>query len=139
MLIVGIMYLFPWSAAALSCNDLSKGLCNLYGLNYSARNQVPTNRINYGQRCHTIGQADYQAVYADAQLAEYRDQIEILRQQLEAKDEQISSLQQIIQTLVAQQSPKYDLRGAQFSGGFAETVRGDQIGSIQQIPPSNTS
>ena len=24
--------------------------------------------------------------------------------------------------------PKYDLRGAQFAGGFAETVQGDQIG-----------
>ncbi|MEO0869017.1 MAG: formylglycine-generating enzyme family protein, partial [Cyanobacteria bacterium J06642_11] len=27
-----------------------------------------------------------------------------------------------------QQGPKYDLRGAQFAGGFAETVAGDQVG-----------
>lgn len=31
---------------------------------------------------------------------------------------------------------KYDLRGAQFSGGFAETVQGHQIGGIQyNFPP----
>ncbi|MEM9151688.1 MAG: hypothetical protein AAGB19_14705 [Cyanobacteria bacterium P01_F01_bin.3] len=92
-----------------------------------------------GRPSFTIGLTSYQAVYADALLAEYRDQIESLRQQLEAKDEQISSLQQIVQTLAAQQSAKYDLRGAQFSGGFAETVRGDQVGNIQQAPPFNTS
>ncbi|NEQ47791.1 MAG: hypothetical protein F6K00_31390 [Leptolyngbya sp. SIOISBB] len=28
-------------------------------------------------------------------------------------------------------SPKYDFRGARFAGGFAETVKGDQIGGIQ--------
>ena len=29
-----------------------------------------------------------------------------------------------------QQGPKYDLRGAQFAGGMAETVQGDQVGGI---------
>lgn len=28
----------------------------------------------------------------------------------------------------SQQRPKYDLRGAQFAGGMAETVQGDQVG-----------
>ena len=28
----------------------------------------------------------------------------------------------------SQQGPKYDLRGAQFAGGMAETVQGDQVG-----------
>ena len=54
-------------------------------------------------------------------LAEYR-------QQLEAQRQQITALQTIIQALAEQQAPKYDLRGAHFAGGFAETVQGDQIG-----------
>lgn len=29
------------------------------------------------------------------------------------------------------EQPKYDLRGANFAGGFAETVQGNQIGGIQ--------
>ncbi|MEM0980406.1 MAG: SUMF1/EgtB/PvdO family nonheme iron enzyme [Cyanobacteria bacterium P01_H01_bin.58] len=34
-----------------------------------------------------------------------------------------------------QQAPKYDLRGAKFAGGFAETVLGDQVGgSISNTP-----
>ena len=28
-------------------------------------------------------------------------------------------------------APKYDMRGSQFAGGFAETVEGDQIGGTQ--------
>ena len=76
----------------------------------------------------TVGLTSYQAVYADALLAEYRDQLETLRQQLDAKDQQIASLHAIVQTLAEQQSAKYDLRGAQFAGGFAETVQGNQQG-----------
>ncbi|MEO1298603.1 MAG: hypothetical protein AAFW75_23050 [Cyanobacteria bacterium J06636_16] len=30
-----------------------------------------------------------------------------------------------------QQGPKNDLRGAQFAGGYAETVQGDQLGGVQ--------
>lgn len=62
----------------------------------------------------TAFEAEYQAL-----LAEYRQQLAAQRQQIEA-------LHAIIQTLSEQQSPKYDLRGAHFGGGFAETVQGDQ-------------
>lgn len=62
----------------------------------------------------------------DALLAEYRQQLDAQRQQIEHQYQQIVALQTIIQTLAEQQSPKYDLRGAQFSGGFAETVQGNQ-------------
>ncbi|NEQ29629.1 MAG: hypothetical protein F6K04_01305 [Leptolyngbya sp. SIO4C5] len=37
-------------------------------------------------------------------------------------------LKGIIQALKENQAPKYDLRGAQFAGSFAETVQGDQLG-----------
>lgn len=37
-------------------------------------------------------------------------------------------LREIIQTLRENQGPKYDFRGAQFAGGFAETVYGNQGG-----------
>ncbi|MBT9310863.1 formylglycine-generating enzyme family protein [Leptothoe kymatousa TAU-MAC 1615] len=36
--------------------------------------------------------------------------------------------------VVVQQGPKYDLRGAQFAGGFAETVAGDQVGGTLNKP-----
>lgn len=41
----------------------------------------------------------------------------------------VETLKDIIKALAANQGPKYDLRGAQFTGGFAERVEGDQIGS----------
>lgn len=41
----------------------------------------------------------------------------------------IETLKDIIKALATNQAPKYDLRGAQFGGGFAETVKGDQSGS----------
>lgn len=66
---------------------------------------------------HTVGLAEYREL-----LAEYRRQLDAQRQQIEA-------LQTIIQTLSETQGPRYDLRGAQFAGGFAETVEGDQISS----------
>lgn len=44
----------------------------------------------------------------------------------------IQALQDMIQTLQANQAPKYDFRGATFAGGFAETVYGDQIGTPQR-------
>ncbi|MEM9092629.1 MAG: hypothetical protein AAGC93_28345 [Cyanobacteria bacterium P01_F01_bin.53] len=39
----------------------------------------------------------------------------------------VEALKDIIKTLAANQSSKYDMRGAQFGGGFAETVQGAQI------------
>ncbi|MEM9120641.1 MAG: pentapeptide repeat-containing protein [Cyanobacteria bacterium P01_F01_bin.56] len=61
------------------------------------------------------------------------------RAKLQAKDsiiaayqQQNTSLMNITKTLAEKspmpETPKYDLRGAQFSGGFAETVQGNQIG-----------
>ena len=40
----------------------------------------------------------------------------------------LEKLGQIEERVAKQEAPKYDLRGAQFAGGFAETVHGNQIG-----------
>ncbi|WP_346293966.1 hypothetical protein [Sphaerothrix gracilis] len=66
----------------------------------------------------------------EAVIAEYQQLIAEYRQQLAAQRQQIEALQSIIQTLVEKDAPKYDLRGAQFGGGFAETVQGDQVGGV---------
>ncbi|MBD0270050.1 MAG: hypothetical protein ICV77_17370, partial [Cyanobacteria bacterium Co-bin8] len=73
-------------------------------------------------------QLTYAASSSDAVLAEYRELLAEYRRQLEAQRQQIAALQTIVQTLSEQQAPRYDLRGAQFAGGFAETVQGDQFG-----------
>ena len=44
----------------------------------------------------------------------------------------VEALLEMIQTLSHSQVPKYDLRGAQFAGGFAETIQGNQIGGNVQ-------
>lgn len=51
--------------------------------------------------------------------------------QANAQSQTAETLKDIIKTLAENHSPKYDLRGAQFAGGLAETVQGDQIGSNQ--------
>ena len=75
-----------------------------------------------------VAQLTYGANSSDAVLAEYRQLLAEYRSQLDAQRQQIEALQTIIQTLSENQGPRYDLRGAQFAGGFAETVEGDQIG-----------
>ena len=65
---------------------------------------------------------------SNAVLTEYRELLAEYRRQLDAQRQQIEALQTIIQTLSETQGPRYDLRGAQFAGGFAKTVEGDQIG-----------
>jgi hypothetical protein len=45
-----------------------------------------------------------------------------------ARLQEKSMLIEISTTMRDNQGPKYDLRGAQFSGSFAETVQGDQMG-----------
>ncbi|MEM9006231.1 MAG: pentapeptide repeat-containing protein [Cyanobacteria bacterium P01_F01_bin.86] len=61
------------------------------------------------------------------------------RAELQAKDgeifayrEQSANLMKITEMLAARppmsDAPKYDMRGAQFAGGFAETVQGNQVG-----------
>ena len=62
-----------------------------------------------------------------AELLALRKENEFLRQQLQISQENLKL------ALIAQRDAvKYDLRGAQFGGGFAESVRGNQIGSIQE-------
>jgi TIR domain len=48
--------------------------------------------------------------------------------QSQDQTQQIVNLKDLIEALGQHQAPKYDLRGAQFAGGFAETVQGDQTG-----------
>ena len=48
--------------------------------------------------------------------------------QATAPSQTVETLKDIIKALATNQAPKYDLRGAQFGGGFAETVQGDQLG-----------
>lgn len=57
-------------------------------------------------------------------------QIEDARRTIEVEKQEKISLMEIIKTMAENQSPKYDLRGAQFAGGLAETVQGNQIGGI---------
>ncbi|NEQ50319.1 MAG: toll/interleukin-1 receptor domain-containing protein [Leptolyngbya sp. SIO3F4] len=51
--------------------------------------------------------------------------------QTDEPSQTVETLKDIIKTLAENQPSKYDLRGAKFAGGFAETVQGDQIGSNQ--------
>lgn len=44
----------------------------------------------------------------------------------------VEALTDIIKALSQNQAPRYDLRGAQFAGGFAETVQGNQVGGAVQ-------
>ena len=39
-----------------------------------------------------------------------------------------ATLMGVLTTMANNQGPKYDMRGTQFAGGFAETVQGDQVG-----------
>ncbi|MBE9068718.1 pentapeptide repeat-containing protein [Leptolyngbya cf. ectocarpi LEGE 11479] len=51
------------------------------------------------------------------------------RQTIEVERRDKASLMAVMSTMAStQQGPKYDLRNAQFVGGFAETVHGDQVG-----------
>lgn len=50
------------------------------------------------------------------------------RQLIEFERQEKATLMGIIETMAKNQGPKYDQRGAYFAGGFAETVKGDQIG-----------
>ena len=71
------------------------------------------------------------------------------RAELQAKDGEIvayrkqsANLMKITEMLAARppmsETPKYDLRGAQFAGGFAETVQGDQVGGTINNQASDT-
>ena len=58
--------------------------------------------------------------------------LEDARNTIEIERREKSTLVGVITTMAnSQKGPKYDMRGAQFAGGFAEKVRGDQIGGTQ--------
>ena len=65
------------------------------------------------------GNADQSAL-----IIQLRDEINFLRQQVKSQQETIH--------LLSQRGPKYDLRGAKFQGGLADSVGGDQISNIQK-------
>lgn len=74
------------------------------------------------------GLAELEAILADMTGSAQAQTLELPQsQQLKAE-----AVRSIIQTLSQNQAPKYDLRGAQFSGGFAETGQSNQVS-----PPKN--
>lgn len=54
-----------------------------------------------------------------------RDEIQRL---IEAERREKATLMGVLTTMANNQGPKYDLSNAQFAGGFAEMVQGDQVG-----------
>ncbi|NEP59024.1 MAG: pentapeptide repeat-containing protein [Symploca sp. SIO2G7] len=105
-------------------------------------------------RLEVVEGADKKAIESSAQEF-YATKLTLLEQryraELQAKDgaiiayrEQSANLMKITEMLAARppmsETPKYDLRGAQFAGGFAETVEGDQLGGTinnqTAVPPS---
>lgn len=57
-------------------------------------------------------------------------QIEAAKQTIESERRDKATLMGIMATMAENQGSKYDMRGTQFAGGFAETVQGDQVGGI---------
>jgi hypothetical protein len=60
------------------------------------------------------------------QLHEAHGEIKALDRRLDRRDR---SLEEALR-MATDQGPKYNLQGAQFAGGFAETVQGNQIGGV---------
>ncbi|PZV07887.1 MAG: pentapeptide repeat-containing protein [Leptolyngbya sp.] len=57
--------------------------------------------------------------------------LEDIRDFLSVERQERTRLSKVVETMANEQKvPKYDLRGAQFAGGFAETVQGNQVGGI---------
>lgn len=55
--------------------------------------------------------------------------LEDIRELLSFERQERTRLSKVVETMASeQQTPKYDLRGAQFAGGFAEVVKGNQYG-----------
>ncbi|ESA36028.1 pentapeptide repeat protein [Leptolyngbya sp. Heron Island J] len=58
---------------------------------------------------------------------------------LKVERDERTRLSKVVEKMAeGQETPKYDLREAQFAGGFAETVQGDQIGGTINNYGSNT-
>ncbi|MEA5452693.1 pentapeptide repeat-containing protein [Leptolyngbya sp. CCNP1308] len=68
------------------------------------------------------------------QLHEAHGEIKALDRVLDRRDR---SLEEAL-LMATNQGPKYDLKGAQFAGGFAETVQGNQTGGIINNYGQNT-
>lgn len=89
---------------------------------------------NYDGRPNADLLAEYQKL-----IVGYQHHVEFLPCQIEHQQQQLDTYQALLQTLSAQQqTPKYDLRGAQFAGGFAEQVKGNQVGNQQVTPIYNS-
>jgi uncharacterized protein YjbI with pentapeptide repeats len=54
--------------------------------------------------------------------------LEDARRTIKTERQEKTKLMGVIEIMASNQGPKYDFRGAQFAGNFAETVQGDQIG-----------
>ncbi|MBD2107594.1 pentapeptide repeat-containing protein [Nodosilinea sp. FACHB-13] len=57
--------------------------------------------------------------------------LEDIRDFLSFERQERTRLSKVVETMANEQkAPKYDMRGAQFAGGFAETVHGNNVGGI---------
>ncbi|MEA5464758.1 pentapeptide repeat-containing protein [Leptothoe sp. PORK10 BA2] len=66
--------------------------------------------------------------------------LEDARQTIEVERREKATLMGVMTTMAnSQQGPKYDLSNAQFAGGFAETVQGNQYGGVINNYGSNTA
>ena len=70
-----------------------------------------------------------EARYAE-QLRLQGVQIKEARQTIKTERREKATLMGIMTIMAENQGPRNDFRGAQFAGGFAETVRGNQVGGI---------
>lgn len=57
-------------------------------------------------------------------------QISDAKQTIESERREKATLMGIMATMAENQGSKYDMRGAQFAGGYAETVQGNQYGGV---------
>ena len=83
----------------------------------------------YGKELKAI-ETQYQA-----KLELKGEQVEFYREQLTIQRQDNTRLIGVVEKMAEQESAKYDLRGAKFDGGFADTVQGDQIGTQHNYAP----
>lgn len=57
-----------------------------------------------------------------------QQQLDQIQRLIAAERQEKATLMGVLTTMANNQGPKYDLSNAQFSGGFAETVQGNQVG-----------
>ena len=94
-------------------------------------NEEDINELNqrYQQRIEAL---ELEIKAKDREIERYKDEIAWLRKLTMTMAERpinvINEAKSTSESNSMSESPKYDQRGAQFAGGFAETVQGDQIG-----------